>query len=140
MLSNEANMVKLQRTWIIGAQIAAGGFGRIYEAKDEADWQAVIKFVPKAPRASRELLFESLSGHPNIIPIVDTGEWEGHYVLVMPRDEKSLRQHLNEVGSKPSTNESLSILLDVAEALASLEKDVVHRDLKPENILFYQNH
>jgi serine/threonine-protein kinase len=38
------------------------------------------------------------------------------------------------------TNEVVSILLDVAEALASLEKDVVHRDLKPENILFYQDH
>src|SRR5258708_40144833 len=37
-------------------------------------------------------------------------------------------------------NEAVNILLDVAEALASLEKDVVHRDLKPENILFYQGH
>ncbi len=140
MFPNDMKIVKLQRTWSIGAKIAAGGFGRIYEATDEDDLHAVIKFVPKAPRASRELLFESLSDHPNIIPIVDTGEWEDYYVLVMPRAEKSLRQHLNEVGSKLSTNESLCILLDVAEALASLEKDVVHRDLKPENILFYQDH
>lgn len=139
MVLNNSETIELQRIWIIGAQITAGGFGKIYAATDEHDFQAVIKFVPKAPGASRELLFESLSRHPNIIPLLDTGEWEGYYVLVMPRAEKSLRQHL-ETGDRLAMNESLSILLDVAEALASLEKDVVHRDLKPENILFYQGH
>ncbi len=138
MFSIDNETIDLQRKWSIGPEITAGGFGRIYEAKDEDGLQAVLKFVPKAPGASRELLFESLSGHPNIIPVVDTGEWEGYYVLAMPRAEKSLRQHLNEAGNKLPTNESLGILLDMAEALASLEKNVVHRDLKPENILFYQ--
>jgi serine/threonine-protein kinase len=120
--------------------LTSGGFGRIYEAKDENGQPAVIKLVPKAPGASRELLFESLSEHSNIIPILDSGEWENYYVLVMPRAEKSLRQHLQEAGGKLSVNESIDILIDVAEALAGLEKDVVHRDLKPENILFYQGH
>jgi eukaryotic-like serine/threonine-protein kinase len=136
---NNSDKIELQRTWIIGAPITAGGFGKIYAATDEHGLQAVIKLVPKAPGASRELLFESLSGHPNIIPLLDTGEWDNHYVLVMPRAEKSLRQHL-EAENRLDMNEAVNILLDVAEALASLEKDVVHRDLKPENILFYQGH
>ncbi len=139
MVRNNSQIIELQRPWIIGAQITAGGFGKIYAATDENGSQAVIKFVPKAPGASRELLFESLAGHPNIIPLLDTGEWEDYYALVMSRAEKSLRQHL-EVGDRLAMNESLNVLLDVAEALASLEKDVVHRDLKPENILFYQGH
>ncbi len=132
--------IELQRKWNVGSEIANGGFGRICEAQDENSSQAVIKLVPRAPGASRELLFEPLSGKPNIIPIVDCGEWEDYLVLVMPRAEKSLRQHFNDAGGTLTTNESLDILIDVAEALAGLEKDVVHRDLKPENILFYLGH
>src|SRR6266702_1596678 len=127
--------IELQRKWNLGSEIANGGFGGIYEAQDENGSLAVIKLVPKAPGASRELLFEPVSGHPNIIPIWDSGEWEHYYALVMPRAEKSLRQHLNETEWKLTTDESLGILIDVAEALAGLEPDVVHRDLKPENIL-----
>src|SRR6266567_1227121 len=116
--------IKLQRKWNLGSEIANGGFGRIYEAQDENGSQAVIKLVSKAPGASRELLFEPISGHPNIIPIVDSGEWEDYFVLVMPRAEKSLRQHLDDAGGKLTTNESLDILIDVAESLTGLEKDV----------------
>jgi serine/threonine-protein kinase len=130
--------IELRRKWNVGLEIAEGGFGKICEAEDENGLQAVIKLVPKAPGASRELLFESVSDHSNIIPILDYGEWENYYVLVMPRAEKSLRQHLRETREKLTTNESLGILIDVAEALVGLQQDVVHRDLKPENILLYQ--
>src|SRR5579872_5017589 len=122
--------IKLQRKWALGQQFAGGGFGKVFEATDENGVQAVIKLVPKAPGASRELLFEPVSGHPNIIPIWDTGEWGNFYVLVMPRAEKSLRQHLREAGGKPALNEAIGILIDVAEALAGLASEVVHRDLK----------
>src|SRR6266487_2692043 len=132
--------IELQRKWNIGSEIAKGGFGKIYEAQDEDGLQAVIKLVPKAPGAARELLFEPVSGHPNIVPIWDAGEWENFYVLVMPRAETSLRQHLGEAGGKLETLEAVSILIDVAEALAGLESEVVHRDLKPENILLYEGH
>ncbi len=138
MFSSNDETIELRRKWTIGSEITKGGFGRIYEAKDENGLPAVIKSVPKAPGASRELLFEPVSGHPNIVPIVDSGEWEDYYVLVMPRAEKSLRQHLSETGGKLTTSESLGILIDMAEALAGLQQDVVHRDLKPENILLYQ--
>src|SRR6266700_3116885 len=126
--------IELQRKWNLGSEIANGGFGRIYEAQDENGSQAVIKLVPKAPGASRELLFEPISGYPNIIPILDYGEWGDYYVLVMPLAEKSLRQYLSETGGKLTTDKSLGILIDVAEALAGLQRDVVHRDLKPDNI------
>src|SRR5258708_2358902 len=138
MLPIDSEIIVLRRKWTIGPEITKGGFGRIYEAQDENGLQAVIKLVPKAPGASRELLFEPVSGHPNIIPILDFGEWGDYYVLVMPRAEKSLRQHLDEIGGRLATDESLSILIDVAEALAGLQRDVVHRDLKPNNILLYR--
>jgi serine/threonine-protein kinase len=130
--------IELKQKWRLGSEIIKGGFGRIYAAEAEDSSQAVVKLVPKAPGASRELLFEPVSGLPNIIPILDSGEWKDYYVLVMPRAEKSLRQNLSETGGKLSIDDAVPVLLDVAEALASLHKGVVHRDLKPENVLLYQ--
>ena len=132
--------INLNRAWKLGDQLASGGFGRVHEAEADDGSAAVVKLIPKAPGASRELLFEELSGLRNIIPILDTGEWEDYYVLVMPRAEKSLRQHLEEAGGKLAVEEAVTVLTDVAEALASLEAGVVHRDLKPENVLLYKGH
>ncbi len=128
----------LRYTWQLGAEMTKGGFGRIYAAEAEDGSQVVVKLIPKAPGASRELLFEPLSGLSNIIPILDSGEWQDFYVLVMPYAEKSLRQHLDEAGGKLTIDDAVPILLDVAEALAGLGQGVVHRDLKPENVLLYQ--
>jgi len=132
--------IKLTREWELGAELATGGFGRIHEAVADDGSAAVVKLVPKAPGASRELLFEELSGLPNVIPILDTGAWKDYYVLVMPRAEKSLRNHIEEAGGPLDVDDAMAILTDVAEALAALSTEVVHRDLKPENVLLYQSH
>jgi serine/threonine protein kinase len=60
---------------------------------------------------------------------------EDSWVLVMPRAEKSLRQHVNEVAGPLGTAETVTVLSDIAAALADLDGHVVHRDLKPENVL-----
>ena len=132
--------INLNRAWQLGNELASGGFARVHEAEADDGSAAVVKLVPKVPGASRELLFEELSGLPNIIPIVDSGEWQEYYVLVMPRAEKSLRQQLEEAGRPLATDEAVVILADIAEALAALETGVVHRDLKPENALLYEGH
>lgn len=130
----------LKRAWQLGTPLASGGFGRVFEAKSDDGSAAVVKLVPKAPGASRELLFEELSGLPNIIPILDRGEWEDYYVLVMPRAEKSLRQHLEEAGGKLEMDKATAVLTDVAQTLMTLSLGIVHRDLKPENVLLYEGH
>ena len=132
--------INLNRPWKLGRELDSGGFGHVHEAQADDGSPAVVKLIPKAPGASRELLFEELSGLPNIMPILDTGEWDEYYVLVMPRAEKSLRQHLEEAGGKLDLDEAVGVLTDVAEALSSLEAAVVHRDLKPENVLLYESH
>ncbi|MCZ0984509.1 serine/threonine-protein kinase [Streptomyces diastatochromogenes] len=81
------------------------------------------------------MLFTDLAGARNVVPVIDSGEHEDQWVLVMPRAEKSLRDHLQEHGQLP-LNEAVAVLSDVAEALADLkDRQVVHRDLKPENVL-----
>lgn len=60
----------------MGARLACGGFAEVYEATNEESVKAVAKLIPTEPGADRELLFESLSGRPNIVPILDSGEWK----------------------------------------------------------------
>lgn len=133
-------VITLKRTWQLGKPLASGGFAKVFEAAADDGKAVVVKLIRREPGAARELLFESLSGLPNILPILDTGDWEDHYVLVMPRAEKSLRQHLKEAGGKLGFREAVVVLADIAEALASLKAGVVHRDLKPENVLLYKGH
>lgn len=125
--------------WHLGEPLASGGFGSVHHASSDWMSDAVLKLIPKTRGADRELLFEDLSGVPNVVPVLDRGEWEDHWVLAMPRADKSLREHLSE---EPhiEVDAAVEILRDVAEALVALENRVVHRDIKPENILLWNDH
>ncbi|MFG2334697.1 serine/threonine-protein kinase [Streptomyces sp. NPDC048604] len=122
------------REWIVGEPIGEGGFGAVYAARDADGSPAAVKLIPKRPGAERELLFTKLDGVRNVVPILDNGEHEDHWVLVMPRAEKSLRAHLQQHGTLPLA-EAVRVLTDIAESLTDLDGQVVHRDLKPENVL-----
>jgi serine/threonine protein kinase len=130
-----ADRLKFTREWIIGERIGGGGFGQVYAATSAGGETAVIKLVPKAPGADRELLFVDLNSVRNVVPIIDSGETPDAWALVMPRAEKSLRQHLNENGRPIAVADTIAILKEIALALVDLDGKVVHRDLKPENIL-----
>ena len=133
-------IIKLKLDWRLGPQIGSGGFCRVYSAQSVSGDEAVIKLIPKAPGADRELLFEELSGVPNIVPILDHGEWDDFWILVMPRAEKSLREYIEEHGKQLPIDNAISVLTDIAGVLVAIEGRVVHRDLKPENILFLEGH
>ncbi|MEN3271615.1 MAG: hypothetical protein V7636_376, partial [Actinomycetota bacterium] len=127
----------LGRDWELGDPLddGIGGFGQVFHTRaDEID--AVAKLVPKVPGAERELLSpEGLEGVRNIVPVIDLGQHEDNWVLVMPKAETSLAAYLREVGHPLDAVEALPILLDVCDALAGLDGRVVHRDLKPSNVL-----
>lgn len=124
----------LNREWVVGKRIGKGGFGSVYAVTSEGE-EAAAKLVPKDPGADRELLFVDLREIRNVVPIIDSGETAKEWVLVMPRAERSLREYLEARGEGLDLEEAISILTDVAVALADLDGKVVHRDLKPENIL-----
>lgn len=132
--------LQLGQTWTLGDRIGGGGFGAVYVAESTNQVSAVAKLVPKAPGAERELLFVDLAGVRNVVPIIDSGETEDHWILVMPRAAKSLRQHLTEAAEPLDPGEAAAILSAIAAALTDLDGQVVHRDLKPENVLLVDGH
>lgn len=130
--------ITLERHWHLGATIGRGGFGQVFEAMDDAGGRAVAKLVRKEAGAHRELLFVDLADARNVIPILESGEIEEYFVLIMPRADRSLRQHLDDINDPLDPAEAIPVLMDVAAALSDLDGKVVHRDLKPENILLYK--
>jgi serine/threonine-protein kinase len=128
--------IELKKTWTTGDLLGGGGFGRVYKATAEDGETAVIKLVPKAPGGQRELLFVDLGNATNVVPIIDSGDTDSDWALVMPQADKSLRDHMASINRALSVEEAKPILLDIIEALVSLEQNgVVHRDIKPENVL-----
>ena len=127
--------ISLGQVWTVGDQLGSGGFGKVFKAHDESGQQAAIKFIPKLRGTQRELSFEELDGVTNVMPVLDRGECEDYWVLVMPLAEKTLREYLNERGGQLTATDALPILVDVVGALVAVENRVVHRDIKPENIL-----
>lgn len=138
-MAGNKSVIKLSQEWTLGKRIAGGGFAQVYEASS-ADQHAVIKMVPKAPGADRELLFAELGSPRNVIPIIDRGEHGSSWVLVMPRAETSLRAHIAASGNKLGADAAAEVLKDICDALIDLDGKVVHRDLKPENVLRYRGH
>ena len=125
-------------TWTRGAPLAAGGFAAVYEVTAADGSSAVAKFIPKAPGAQRELLIgdsAAVAEHRNVVPVIDSGEHDDFWVLVMPRAKMSLAQYLSEAAAPPDLSEIVAILSDIATALSGIDGTVVHRDLKPENVL-----
>lgn len=131
-------LIRLGVDWKIGDRIGGGGFGNVYSAVSPDGVRAAAKLVPKAPGAERELLFVELGGVPNVVPIIDRGETDDHWVMVMPLAEASLRQRLDRAADPLPTGEAVAILTDLATALSALDGRVVHRDLKPENALLLE--
>lgn len=134
--------VKLRdHEWSVGERIGEGGYGQVYEATSAHGDHAVAKLVSKEPGAEREALFgNDLTGVRHVVPVIDQGETETHWVLVMPRAEKSLEDHIDERGGPFDMAEAVAILTDIAQTLADLDGRVVHRDLKPGNVLLLDGH
>src|SRR5205814_8385098 len=87
-------------------------------------------------RFKREIALAAKLQHPHIVSLIAAGNIEGLPYFTMPFVEgESLRGRLAR-GEPFAIPEIVSILKDVARALAyAHERGVVHRDIKPDNIL-----
>ncbi len=128
----------------IERELGRGGMACVYLAEDLKHARHVaVKVIRPELTASlgrdrflREIGIAARLRHPNIMPLYDSGDADGVLYFVMPyEDGPSLRTRL-ERGTGLPIQEAISILRDVARALAyAHEQGVVHRDVKPDNVM-----
>ena len=127
-------------------QLGAGGMAYVYKAYDTRLERDVAMKVIRTGVFGSDVLDEMLKRfereaktlakltHPNIVSIIDYGEYEGAPYLVMPYlPGRSLKERL---GKAIPYQEAAKILAPIADALAYAHSlGIVHRDVKPANIL-----
>jgi serine/threonine-protein kinase len=130
--------------YTIERELGGGGMSRVFVALDEAlERRVAVKVLPEYLAASvsvdrfkREVLLSAGLQHPHIVGVLSAGDADGLPYFVMPFVEgESLGARIARAGALP-VREAVSILKDVARALAyAHERGVVHRDIKPHNVL-----
>jgi tetratricopeptide (TPR) repeat protein/tRNA A-37 threonylcarbamoyl transferase component Bud32/TolB-like protein len=134
----------LGTAYTLERELGGGGMSRVFLAEEQAlGRKVVVKVLPSdvtagvnLERFKREIQVSAKLQHPHIVPVLATGEMNGLPYYTMPFVEgESLRARLIRHGAL-SITEGVSILRDVARALAyAHDHGVAHRDIKPDNIL-----
>jgi serine/threonine-protein kinase len=134
----------LRDRYRIEREIGSGGMATVYLARDVRHERFValkvlnpeLAAVLGVERFLAEIKVTANLQHPNLLPLFDSGEANGHLFYVMPFVEgESLRARLARE-KQLSIAEAVHIAVSVAGALDYAHAHgVVHRDLKPENIL-----
>jgi eukaryotic-like serine/threonine-protein kinase len=130
-------------------ELGAGGMATVYLAEDLRHHRQVALKVLKpelaatlgSGRFAREIEVAARLQHPNILPLLDSGEAAGFFFYVMPYVEgESLRDRLVRGGELPIPD-AVRILMEVADALSEAHAHgVVHRDIKPDNVMLRGRH
>lgn len=131
--------------YVIEEEIAEGGMGMVYAARDPLMKRRVALKLLKTGYSQNETLrtrfyreAEAVAAleHPAIVPVYDFGEHEGQLYFVMRYlAGGSLYAEIDEGPIAP--RKLAPVLERVAQALdAAHQSGLVHRDIKPANILF----
>jgi len=128
--------------------IGRGGSATVYKAQDTESGRLValkvLRYIPGdeaefVKRFKQETRIAAGLEHPNIVPVYDSGEYEGNLYMAMDLigEGYNLRQLLEEKG-RLLLQEALPILKQLASALGYLHQlasPLTHRDIKPANVL-----
>ncbi|MEM9644450.1 MAG: serine/threonine-protein kinase [Planctomycetota bacterium] len=141
--------------YTIEAEIARGGMGTVYRARQTGLSRTVaLKLISNGilagaeerKRFRNEAEAAARLQHPGIVPIHETGTWNGYEYFSMTFIEGPTLQSWVRAKNESGENESLlrrpefhqvaEAVRDIARAVGYAHRNaIVHRDLKPENIL-----
>ncbi len=130
--------------YTIERELGRGATSVVYLAHDHTHGAVAIKVLRQelvteisSERFLREIRVTARLQHPNIVPVLDSGEYEGRLYFVSPlMDGGTLRARLERDKQLPlddviAIGKSIGAALQFAHA-----RELLHRDVKPENILF----
>ena len=138
----------LRDRYVVEREAGRGGMATVFLARDrKLGREVAIKVLSPTvmtavagERFLREIRITAQLQHPNILPLIDSGDAAGLLYSVMPFvDGESLRERL--LSGRLPIDEALLLGREVAEALDyAHRRGIVHRDIKPENILLSNGH
>ncbi len=138
-ISNEVGPYRLVE------EIGRGGSAVVFRAlQQDTGREVAIKLmadVSSSPQRFRQRFYREVSiarelDHPNILPLLDFGEHQGMFYLVMPYVPKGTLADLLNRGAILSPQQAVFVLKQIAGALDyAHSRAIIHRDIKPHNIL-----
>src|SRR6266540_258916 len=152
MTRDTANWVGLQLAdgrYAVQQKLGEGGMAHVYQARDTLLERNVVIKVPRravleeagfSARFTREVRALSQLAHPNVVKVLDVGQYEDiPFAVLQLLTGGSLRDRLRPGGRRtrllPDTLPQW--LRGTASALDFIHaRGFVHRDVKPDNILF----
>ena len=128
-------------------KLGRGGFGEVWLAEKTSEGFRTFtkKVAVKLPHSEQidfraieqeAMLWEQVSGHANVLPIIDADIYDGQVVIVSEYAEGgSLAEKLEKDG-KFSVKKAVEMTIGILKGLEFLHnKQIIHRDIKPQNIL-----
>jgi serine/threonine protein kinase/LysM repeat protein len=129
-------------------QLGEGGMATVYKAFDtrlEANVAVKVIRTENLPqsgvgralkRFEREAKALAQINHPNIVKVIDYGEYKSKPFLVMPYLEGGTLKALMQARGALPWQEAVRLLLPISKALAyAHQHGMIHRDVKPSNVL-----
>ncbi|HEX5450639.1 MAG TPA: protein kinase [Gaiellaceae bacterium] len=125
--------------------VGAGGMSSVYRAHDRLlERKVALKVMHQhyvddpeyVERFRREARSVASISHPNVVTVIDRGEWEGRQFIVFEYvDGENLKQLIERRGPAPVAM-ALELAIQIGQALSfAHQQGLVHRDVKPQNVL-----